>query len=220
VDGPHFLPLTADRPIYYAFPAGRPSPWRLVANFHGICGPPVYACGKWIAAGAEVGALVCPTGNARCGDPATGPASWEGPSWGDLVRTMDRDLETSIAKLDAKYPGAVTRDGAILTGYSRGGYAAAVVVGMHPGRWPYLVVIEADAPLSAAALRAAKVRAVALVAGERGTQIAGMKKTEGALTRAGFPAKLFVMKKTGHLYSEDIEDVMRGALAFVVSQEP
>jgi hypothetical protein len=32
---------------------------------------------------------------------------------------MDRDLETSIAKLDAKYPGTLERDGAILTGYSR-----------------------------------------------------------------------------------------------------
>jgi hypothetical protein len=89
---------------------------------------------------------------------------------------------------------------------------------MHPGRWPYLVLIEADVTLTAAALRAAKVRALALVAGERGTQIAGMKKTEAALTRAGYPAKLFVMKKTGHLYSEDMEDVMRGALAFVVSE--
>jgi hypothetical protein len=38
-------------------------------------------------------------------------------------------------------------------------------------------------------------------------------------TRDGFQAKLFVMKGTGRLYSEDMEDVMRRALAFVAATE-
>jgi hypothetical protein len=184
-----------------------------------MCGPPAYACGKWIGAGTEVGAMICPTGNARCGDSGVGPASWEAPSWMELVSIMSRDLETSIAKVEAKRPGSLTKDGAILTGYSRGAYAAPVIARTHPGRWRYLVLIEANVSLSVASLRGAGIRSVALVAGEQGAEIAGMQKTQGELDRAGFPAKLFVMRKTGHLYSEDMEDVMHDALTYVLGHE-
>lgn len=221
VDGPHELSLEAGRPVYYAFPrvprAGA-RPLRLVAHLHGMCGAPSYACGKWLAAGVEVGAVVCPTGNARCGDSGIGPPSWEAPSWSELVAIMDKDLETSVAKVEAQHRGSIRRDGAVLTGYSRGAYAAAVIARQHKDRWPYLVLIEADATLSASSLRAAGVRAVALVAGEQGNEIAGMRATTESLEKEGFPARLFVMKKTGHLYSEDMESVMRDALAFVLSK--
>jgi hypothetical protein len=63
------------------------------------------------------------------------------------------------------------------------------------------------------------VRAVALVAGEFGTEIAGMRKTAEALEGASFPARLFVMPKTGHPYSDNMEEVMRSALAFLLASE-
>jgi hypothetical protein len=210
------LPLTKTRPIYFAFPAGAAAPQRLIGHLHGICGPPSYSCGKWLGAAAEVGALVCPSGNTFCGDPSAGLASWEAPSWGELVATMDRDLEKSIARVDVAHPGKIKRDGAILTGYSRGAYAAPIVARMHPGRWPYLVLVEADVALTKASLAVSGVRAVALVGGEWSPELPKMKKTEAALVKDGVRARLFIMKKTGHLYSDDIEDVMRKALAFVV----
>jgi len=113
----------------------------------------------------------------------------------------------------AKLP--LERDDAILTGYSRGAYAAAVLATSHPGRWPHLLLVEANAPLRADALRAARVRDVALVAGEQGNELAGMRRTAAALEAAGFPVKLFVMQRTGHLYSEDMEQVMHEALTFL-----
>ena len=45
----------------------------------------------------------------------------------DASAAMDRDLEASIARVAAASPGAVDREGAILGGYSRGGYAAPVI---------------------------------------------------------------------------------------------
>jgi hypothetical protein len=218
IDGPHEdIALEKGRPIFYAFPGGGEKPWRLVGHLHGVCGPPSYACGKWIGAGTDVGAMVCPTGNAKCGDSPYGPPSWEAPTWEELVLDMDRDLEQSIAKVSAKHPGSISRDGAVLTGYSRGAYAAAVLARMHPNRWPYLVLIEAKVPLGAEWLKKAGVRAVALVAGEIGTEIASERKTQAELEQKGFPAKLFVMPKAGHLYSEDMERVMAEALAYVLS---
>lgn len=219
VDGPHYLPLSPDRPIYYALPAGSPSA-RLIGVFHGMCGPPSYACGKWLNAAVDVGAVVCPTGNAKCGDSPVGPPSWEAPSWGELVVAMDKDLEQSVARVVAKHPKSIRREGAILTGYSRGAYAAPVVASMHPGRWPYMILIEADVTLTVQSLQRSRVRAVALVAGEVGTEIAGMRKTAETLAAAGYPARLFVMPKTGHLYSENMEEVMASALAFLLEHEP
>jgi hypothetical protein len=218
IDGPREdLSLDAGRPIYYASARGRTGPQRLIAHLHGMCGPPPYACGKWIGAGTEVGVMVCPTGNARCGDSPVGPPSWEASTWMELVGIMDRDLEAAVAKVEAKRRGSIDREGAVLTGYSRGAFAAPVIARAHPGRWPHLVLIEANAPLSVASLVSAGVRAVALVAGEQGTEIAGMQKTQIELERAGFPARLFVMPRTGHLYSDDMEYVMHRALAFVLA---
>jgi hypothetical protein len=222
VDGPHSLTLEAGRPIYYAFPGKREQdagPARLVANLHGTCGGPTYACGTWIHAGVEVGALVCPTGNAHCGSSPLSPPTWEAPSWGELVRDMDSDLERSLTIVESHHPHTIRREGAILSGYSRGGYAVPFIAGMHRGRWPLLLIIEADATLEPASLRRAQVRAVALVAGELGDQIAGMRKTADLLVAASFPARLFVMPRTGHPYSDNIEDVMRDALGFLVACE-
>jgi pimeloyl-ACP methyl ester carboxylesterase len=218
VDGPHEIALAPGRPIYYARPAGRADAAPLVAHLHGQCGPPAYACGSWLHAAVDVGVLVCPTGNARCGDSPVGPPSWEGPSWKELATMMDADLEASIAKVQAIHPNAIRRDRAVLTGYSRGGFAVPILAARHPKRWPYLIVIEADATLTAVGLRRAGVVAVALVAGELGDQIAGMQKSADDLVAAGFPARLFVMPKTGHLYSSNMEDVMKHALDFVLSR--
>ena len=148
-----------------------------------------------------------------------GPPSWEAPSWEELVAIMDGDLERSIAKVEAKHPGSLEREGAVLTGFSRGAYAAPVIARLHPGRWPLLVLIEANVPLSAASLRKAGVRAVALVAGEVGTEIAGERKTASELEQAGFPVRLFVMPGVAHLYPEDMDRIMADALAFVLSHE-
>jgi hypothetical protein len=130
---------------------------------------------------------------------------------------MDADLESSIAKVMAKHRDTIRRNDAILTGYSRGAYAAPVIARRHPGRWPYLVLIEASMPLTASGLRTAGVRAVALVAGEQGTEVAGMRKTQAELERDGLPAKLFIMRHTSHPYSEDMEYVMHAALSFVLA---
>lgn len=207
------LSLPTGRAAYVAF-----GERRLIGHIHGVCGGPEYACARWLGAATAAGSLVCPTGNVRCGDPKTGPASWEAPSWGELVAIMDHDLEASVARAERERPGAIDRTDAVLTGYSRGGYAVPALAAAHPGRWPLLVVIEADAPLSAAALTRAGVRRIALVAGEHSAERAGMKKSEAALSAARLPARLFVMRGSSHLYPDDMDALMRDVLAYVTDE--
>src|SRR5580692_5066157 len=48
--GPYEIPFDGARNVYFAVPPTRPSsdsPRRLIANLHGLCNPPGYACGYW-----------------------------------------------------------------------------------------------------------------------------------------------------------------------------
>jgi predicted esterase len=200
------------RTVFYVAPTSRAKPQRLLVNLHGVCNPPAYACGYWVQAASETGFLVCPTGNARCG-----AGQYNAPTWTLDADGMDRDLEVAVAAIEAQNPGEFQREGAILTGFSKGAFAAPTIAAKHPGRWPYLILNEADVSLSAKSLRAAQVRAVALIAGELSGQAAGEKRTAAALEKEGFPVKLWLMPKAGHYYSADIDQIMREAIAFVTS---
>jgi poly(3-hydroxybutyrate) depolymerase len=204
-------PFRPKRDVYVVVPPARGAPQRLLANLHGVCNPPGYACGYWASAASARGFLVCPTGNARCG-----PEAYEAPTWTEPTPKIDDDLEAAIAAVLAKYPGEIARDGAVLTGFSKGAYVAVAIALRHPGRWPYLVLNEADVALRASALRAAGVKAVALIAGEIGGQLAGERKTVLSLTSQGFPAKLWVMPKAGHFYSANIDSIMGEAIDWAI----
>ncbi len=174
-----------------------------------MCNPPGYACGYWTGAAKAEGFLVCPTGNGSCG------GAFNAPTWTEDEASVDRDLEASIAAVDSAYPNEMDREGAILTGFSRGAYIAPTIAAMHPGRWSYLILTEANVSLDVQRLRAAKVRAVALIAGEWGGELPGERATVKRLHDAGFPAKLFVMPKAGHYYSANIDEIMGEAITFV-----
>jgi len=208
------IPFTDGRSAFVVMPRDPSSPVRLMAMLHGVCTPPSYVCGEWARAAADVGMLVCPTGNATCGPEGTGAPSWEGP-----LTTWDDDLELSIAVARKNVAPRVTREGAVLAGFSRGAYAAVIFAVRHPGRWPYLVLNEADVELTLPMLRGAGVRRVALIAGEWGNQLAGERHTAQALEREGYPIRLWVMPAVGHAYSPDIDAIMGDALAYVLADE-
>lgn len=211
--GPYELPFDGSRNVFYVVPRSTRGPHRLLANLHGVCNPPGYACGYWVKAASDVGFLVCPTGNARCGNSPLGS-----PTWTEPVAKIDADLEKAIAVVDAQHPNEMSREGSVLTGFSLGAYSAVQIARNHPGRWPYLIVVEADVGLEVAQLRAAGIKAIALLAGENGSQLAGERRTAARLAKQGFPARLWVMKGAGHHYSEDIDALMAEALAFVLAE--
>ncbi len=211
--GPYEAPYIGKRKVYFAIPPTKTPGARLIGSLHGVCNPPGYTCGYWLAEGTSYGIMVCPEGNARCG------GVYDPPTWTAGSTQMDADLEKAIAVVEELHPGEIRREGAVLTGFSRGAYAAVDIAKRHPGRWPYLVLNEADVSLDAKDLRAAGVKAVALIAGEYGTQAAGERQTAKRLAAQGFRAKFWVMPKAGHFYSADIGDIMRQAMDFVLAEE-
>jgi len=210
--GPYEVPFLGKRNVYFVVPKTKRKDHRLLTNLHGVCNPPGYACGYWATTAATFGFLVCPTGNDSCGK-----AMYDAPTWTESDDKIDSDLEAAVAKVDELYPNEISREGSVLTGFSKGAYTAVKIAQKHPGRWPYLVLNEANVSLSVPMLEKAKVRAVALIAGEIGGQVAGERATVNALVAKGYPAKLWVMPKAGHYYSENIADIMKEAIEFVTS---
>jgi len=206
--------FASDRTAFVVMPRASEPPARLLAMMHGVCTPPSYVCGAWKSAAADFGLLVCPVGNSTCGPGGTG-----GPTWEEPFAAMDADLEASVTASRRQLSPRTTREGAVLVGFSRGAYMAVIFAVRHPGRWPFLILNEADVELTVPMLRAAGVRAVALIAGEWGAQLAGERRTTEALARDGYPARLWVMPKVGHAYPSNIDAIMREALDFVLAHE-
>jgi predicted esterase len=209
--GPFEVPFLGKRNVFFARPSEEAKGQRLIANLHGVCNPPGYACGYWVPAASKLGFLVCPTGNASCG-----PAMYDAPTWTESYEKMDEDLEKAITTVSELHPGEITREGAILTGFSRGAYAAVRIASAHPGRWPYLALNEADVALDAATLRKAGVRAVAMIAGERSGQVKGERATVKKLEAQAYPAKLWIMPGAGHHYSENIDEIMHEVVTWLL----
>ena len=194
----------------YLVPATGAHPTRLIAGLHGVCNPPEYACGLWAGAARTRGVLLCPSGNARCG-----AAAYNAPTWQGSFVEADELLEAARDAAARELGVELGPEGAILMGFSRGAFHAVKIAAAHPGRWPLLLLVEADATLHPVALRAAGVRAVALLAGERSGQLGGMRASAKALERADYPARLWVMPDAGHHYSSNIEQLMAEALDFL-----
>jgi predicted esterase len=212
--GPFEVPFDDKRTAFVLAPRSRKTPARLIAMMHGVCVTPSYTCGSWGSAASDIGFLVCPMGNKPCD-----PGGAAGPTWEEPFADMDADLERSIRATEAVFPGQIDRTGAILAGFSRGAYVAVMFAVRHPGRWPFLILNEADVELTVPMMRRAGVRAVALIAGEWGAQIAGEKTTAETLGKQGYPIRLWVMPKAGHFYSTNIESIMGEAIDFVLAHE-
>ena len=212
--GPFEIPFLGERTAFVVAPRSRSVPARLIAMLHGVCVGPEYTCGSWTETAASTGYLVCPSGNKSCE-----PGGQGGPTWEEPFADMDGDLELAVSATLSTFPGEIDRSGAILAGFSRGAYVAVILAVRHPGRWPFLILNEADVELTVPMMRYAGVRAVALLAGEWGSQLEGERKTYEALKKEGYPIQLWVMPKAGHFYSANIEDIMGEAIEFVLAHE-
>lgn len=210
--GPFETPFLGKRKVWWVAPRTE-GPHRLMAMLHGVCNPPGYTCGLWAETAKDLGFLVCPEGDGNCG-----PSMYDAPTWNEGDTKIDEDLERAISTVETHHPGELARQAPVLLGFSRGAYVAVKIAAAHPGRWPYLVLIEATPALTEKQLRAAGVKGVALLAGEIGSQIQGEKKTAQALAQQGFPARFWVMPGAGHHYSSDIEGILREAVEWVASQ--
>jgi predicted esterase len=190
------------------FGAPPPSADQAEATFvylHGVCGLTKNGCGHFEGA---PGWLVCPQANQRC---QNGGSSWGG-SIGDKVATVNAALDAARATWPESANAPV-----ILVGFSQGAYVAMDVARAEPGRYAGLLLLGADTAHAGDALRAARVRRLALACGAYDMMFPKMRATPAALAGSGVEATFASLGEVGHTYaaSDGTDAVLTSLLAWV-----
>jgi pimeloyl-ACP methyl ester carboxylesterase len=175
---------------------------------HGMCGEARRACDFWSDAGREGSWLVCPAGNARCGE----RDDWKGTGE-EKAGVLDQAMEA----VDRAYgAAAVTHAGGdILIGFSRGAFVARDVAYARPGRFRALVLLGASMTPDAARLKASGIRRIVMGAGEYDGARLTMQRAARALDAAGIPTRYESLGRIPHALPNDLEDILRDALAWI-----
>lgn len=188
------------------------APAPVVMMLHGMCGDPRLACDFWSDAGREGSWLVCPAGNARCGD-------WD--DWKGTPAEKAASLDQALEALDRAYPTAVVHAGRdVLIGFSRGAFVARDVAYERPGRYRALILIGASMTPDAARLKASGVRRVVMAAGDYDGARPTMQRAARALDAAGLPTRYVSLGPIPHTLPANLADHLRAALAWIREDTP
>jgi hypothetical protein len=201
----HAVDVVADKAL------GRvASPPRLITVLHAMCISPQENCAFLRPLAEGRGMLVCPTGNATCGD---GSSTWEGPAAARAEYVRD-----SIAAAERFLGQEIDHArGDVLFGSSRGAFVARDVIYEGPsGRWTGLVLVGAEIALDPARVRRAGVRRVLLAAPDFDGAAATMRRSRGALCRAGIPARFVSLGPHGHGMIEGSPAILARSLDWVM----
>ena len=130
---------------------------------------------------------------------------------------MHREIEAALKALEARYPGRVSREGAVLAGYSRGAIMAPKLALMAPpGRFPYLFLAEGGLDqlkrLGPRALQSHGVKGIGMAMGTVMRRRRVERSVLPTLQKAGMRAVFVDMPGAGHRIGPDFPTTAPPAL--------
>jgi pimeloyl-ACP methyl ester carboxylesterase len=176
-----------EQPIYGAAPSTT-EPRATFVYLHGMCGVTTNGCGHFRGA---PGWLVCPQANDPC---ENGGASWRG-STKEKIALVDRAIHAARVRWPESRTAPV-----VLVGFSQGAYVAMDVARAEPRRFDGLLLMGAFVRSSAAELREAGVRKVAMACGAFDMTFPVMRETTQRLVAQRYPARFESLGRVGHTY--------------------
>ncbi len=190
-------------------PASWPRPVTIV--LHGNFDRPEWECATWRPVAAWRGFVLCPRGV---------PTPWASPredrwTYRGGAPGVQREIEAALAALEERYPGRVTREDAVLAGFSLGAILAPRIATGSPGSYPYLFLVEGgEGGLAgdwARRLGAAGVKGLGLAMSAPGRRRIA-REAASRFRHAGIDAIFVDMKGAGHDYRGDFGQTGRAAL--------
>jgi predicted esterase len=185
----------------------KPAASPLVVFLHATCMEPADVCDFWSRGGRDNSFLVCPAGPSTC---------YGAPDWSGTPRLKADTLDAALAAVDGTYGPWVDRArGDVLIGYSRGAFAARDILYERPGRFRGLILLSAAVSPDPAKLKAAGIHRVVMATGDLDGSRPVMRKAVATLEAAGIPTKFVSLGKIGHWLPQDLESILRDAIAWV-----
>ncbi len=182
-----------------------PSPVRQARILHGACSDANWTCDRLRGALPDSLVAACAEGNATCED---GSVDWVGTG------------EQKADHLDAFFQNtainepAMTDQGNMLVGFSRGAFVARDVALARPGHYSAIVLIGASIALDPNALKAAGIRRVVLACGDLDSAAKSMQGNHTKLAAAGIETRFVSLGRAYHTLPEDTAQRLRPALAW------
>jgi pimeloyl-ACP methyl ester carboxylesterase len=205
---PGRLDFGAKRPAVY-YPSQRSQGKRpVIVMLHGMCALPEYECPVFRAGTTADNWLLCAPGPAAC-------AGGGGAMWVGSTKTLVQAVEDPLRALGSRHADSIDSARKALVGYSLGATAALRIAVAQPGQWKGLMIVNAGVEPSAATLRKAGVKRIALVAGDRDRSAHKLKRGALRLKRAGIDARYFSMGGVGHYFDATSESRMVEALTWL-----
>jgi pimeloyl-ACP methyl ester carboxylesterase len=205
---PGRLDFGAKRPAVYYSSQRDQGKRPVIVMLHGMCALPEYECPVFRAGATAESWLLCAPGPAAC-------AGGGGAMWVGSTRALVQAVESPLLALGDRHAKSVDSTRKALVGYSLGATAALRIALAQPGQWNGLMIVNAGVEPSAATLRKAGVKRIALVAGDRDRSAHKLKRAALRLKRAGIDARFFSMGAVGHYFDATSESRMVEALTWL-----
>jgi pimeloyl-ACP methyl ester carboxylesterase len=186
LEGPSRLPIRVSSPFQEQGPAP------LTVLLHGICNNPKVTCGWFQPGDLAPSWQVCPAGNSPCGRDSYQWSTSPAPR-------LEEHVSSGLARVQERYGERISREGAVLVGFSLGAFAAVSLLSSGTRRFDGLVLVGASVAPTPEQIALAGVRRVAFAAGDFDSAAPAMRRAAAALEKQGIQARYESLGRTGHV---------------------
>jgi predicted esterase len=189
-------------------------PRPVVIVLHGNFDRPEWQCDMWQSVASWYGWVLCPRG-VRTPWATEAEDRW---TYRGGAKTVSSEMMAALAALEFRFPGAVTREGAVLVGFSLGAILIPELIQLHPDRFDTVFLIEGGLKQLDRHLLSMKQRGVERIglamstAGNR-QKISGIRMK---IKRKGLVSVYVDMRGAGHNYRQDFSSTGQKALRYLL----
>ncbi len=186
----------------------------VVIVLHGNFDRPEWQCDMWQSVASWYGWILCPRG-VRTPWATEAEDRW---TYRGGAKTVSSEMMAALAALESRFPGAVTREGAVLVGFSLGAILIPELIQLHPDWFDTVFLIEGGLKQLDRHLLSMKQRGVERI-GLAMSTAGNRQKTSGIqvkIKRKGLVSVYVDMRGAGHNYRQDFRSTGQKALRYLL----
>lgn len=212
---PERLKVPGFNDAMFVSPSERSSaPRPVVIVLHGNFDRPEWQCKMWQSVASWYGWILCPRG-VRTPWATLAEDRW---TYRGGAKKVSGEMMAALTALESRFPGAVTRDGAVLVGFSLGAILIPELIQLHPDWFDTVFLIEGGLKQLDRYLLSMKQRGVERIGLAMSTAGNRQKASEMRIKikRKGLVSVYVDMRGAGHNYRQDFSSTGQKALRYLL----